>query len=133
IQQPRMRAALVTTFAAFAMIIAAVGLYGVISQSVVQREHELGIRMALGAGSGAIRLMVLREGMTLALIGVLLGAGGAFGLTRIFASLLFRISAQDPVTFVLVSVVLLGIAAIASYIPAHRATKMDPLSALRTG
>jgi putative ABC transport system permease protein len=133
IQQPRMRALLVTIFAGFAVLIAAVGLYGVISQSVLQRTHELGIRMALGAGSSHIRLMVLKEGMTLALIGIVLGAGGALVLSRAVASLLFGVSAQDPGTFVTVSLILLVVATVASYLPARRATRIDPLAALRTG
>jgi len=133
IQQPRMRAVVVAIFAGFAVLIAAVGLYGVISQSVFQRTHELGIRIALGAESSHIRQMVLREGMTLALIGVVLGAGGALLLTRVLASLLFGVEANDPATFVIVSVILLIIAALASYLPARRATRVDPITALRTG
>jgi putative ABC transport system permease protein len=133
IQQPRMRATLVTIFAGFALLIAAVGLYGVISQSVLQRTHELGIRIALGAGSGHIRRMVLKEGMILALLGIVVGTGGALMLTRVFTSLLFGVGAQDPATFVSVSGILLVVTALASYIPARRATRLDPLTALRTG
>jgi putative ABC transport system permease protein len=132
IQEPRMRAGLVGTFAAFALIIAAVGLYGVISQSVMQRRHELGIRMALGAAQTRIRLMVLLEGMTLALIGIVIGTGGALTLTRLLKGLLFGVTPNDPAIFVLVSVALFAVAAAATYLPARRATRVDPLTALRT-
>ena len=133
IQQPRVRATLMGAFAAFALIIAAVGLYGVVSQSVLQRRHELGIRMALGAKPKDIRVMVLKGAMTLALIGVVLGAVGALVFTRLLSGLLFGVSTNDPATFVLVSAILLIVAAAASYIPAHRATRVDPLTALRAG
>jgi putative ABC transport system permease protein len=133
IQEPRVRAALVAIFAGFALIIAAVGLYGVISQSVAQRRYELGIRVALGAAQRRIRLMVLMQGMTLALIGIVIGAGGALFLTRLLRGLLFGVKPNDPAIFVLVSAILLVVAAVATYFPAHRATRSDPLVALRSG
>jgi putative ABC transport system permease protein len=133
VQEPRVRAALVGTFAALALILAAVGLYGVVSQSVLQRRYELGIRMALGAAQSRIRLMVLKEGIALALIGILIGAFGALFVTRLLRGLLFGVAPNDPVIFVLVSAILLVVAAAATYFPAHRATRSDPLAALRAG
>jgi putative ABC transport system permease protein len=132
VQEPRVRAALVGTFAGFALIIAAVGLYGVVSQSVMQRRHELGIRMALGAAHTKIRLMVLMQGITLAVIGIVIGTGGALALTRLLKGLLFGVTPNDPAVFALVSLVLLVVAAAATYFPARRSTLVDPLTALRT-
>ncbi len=127
----RLNGLLLGVFAALAFVLTAIGLYGVISYSVAQRTREMGIRMALGAQRGSILKMVIRQGMTLAIIGVVTGLCGAFALTRVISSMLFGVRATDSLTFICVSLMLLGIAVIASYIPALRATRIDPVIALR--
>jgi predicted permease len=122
---------LLSAFAGLALLLACVGLYSVISYSVAQRVQEIGIRMALGAQPGALRNMVLRQGMRLALIGITVGIGGALGLTRLLASLLFGVQPRDPLVFIAVPVLLPAVALLACYLPARRATRINPLEALR--
>jgi len=118
-------------FAAVALVMAAVGLYGVISYSVAQRTQEIGVRMALGAGRGSVIGLVLRQGTMLAGIGIVLGAAASAGLSRLLASQLFDVSPFDPATFVEMVVVLLLTAFAASFVPAWAASRIDPLRALR--
>jgi len=128
----RFRSLLLSIFAGVALALSAIGLYGVIAYSVVQRTREIGIRAALGANAANIRGLILRSGMMLTALGLVLGAGGAFGLTRFLASMLFGVGKNDPVTLVVVATALALMALLACYLPARRATKVNPIVALRT-
>ena len=122
---------LLTVFGSSALLMASIGIYGLMAYSVQQRTQELGVRMALGAQASNLRNMVIRQGMTLALIGVVIGIGGAFWLTRFLASFLFGVKAWDPTAFIATPILLAVVALIAIWVPARRATRIDPMQALR--
>lgn len=131
IARQRFSMMLLAIFAAVAMVLAGVGIYGVMSYSVAQRTREIGIRMALGAQTTAVLKLAVGYGMKLVIAGIIIGLIAAFALTRLMATLLFGVTATDPATFALISILFVFVAAIASYIPARRATKVDPIIALR--
>jgi putative ABC transport system permease protein len=131
IAQPRFDMLLLSAFAAVALALAAIGIYGVVAYSVAQRTREIGVRMALGAGQADVWAMVLKQAARLALAGIALGLAGAVSVTRLLQTLLFGTSATDPLTFAAVAVLLLGIALAAAFVPALRATRVAPMEALR--
>jgi putative ABC transport system permease protein len=131
VARPRFNTALLAAFAALALSLAAVGIYGVIAYSVTQRTHEIGVRLALGARKTDVIQLVLKQGMTPALVGAVIGLAGAWAATRLMSGLLFEVSATDPPTFAAVMLLLMVIALVACWIPARRATKVDPMIAIR--
>jgi putative ABC transport system permease protein len=131
VAQERFALLLVASFALLALVLAAVGIYGVLSYSVSRRSREMGIRMALGAPAGAVRSMIVRDGGRLAAVGIGLGVVVSLAATRALGSLLFGVSATEPLVFVAAASVLVAVAIAASWIPARAATKADPLQAVR--
>jgi putative ABC transport system permease protein len=131
VARPRFQSVLLASFAGLALLLAAIGIFGVMSYSVAQRSHEIGIRLALGAQRDQILRLVVGQGLSLALIGTAAGLLGAWGLTRYLRTLLFNVSPTDPWTFIAVPVVLCAVALAATFIPARKAAAVDPIVALR--
>jgi predicted permease len=131
VQVSRIMLTLVGLFAATALVLACIGIYGVMTYSVAQRTREMGIRIALGAGVGQVITLVLRDGMRLVLLGLAIGVLGSLGAGRLLANQLYRVTSTDPIVFTLVTLVLVGVALLACWLPARRATQVDPVTALR--
>ncbi len=131
VAQPRFRTLLLGIFGCATLLLASVGIYGVMSYSVAQRTHEIGVRMALGARSADVLRLLIGQGMKLVAVGVALGLAASFGLTRLLKALLFEVSTTDWVTFVVITLLLLTVALLACWIPARRAAQVDPLAAMR--
>jgi putative ABC transport system permease protein len=129
--QPRFRATLLGGFAVVALLLSAVGIYGVIAYSVSQRTQEIGVRMALGAESSDVLALVMRQGAIMTAVGIAIGLLGATALSNLIAGMLFSVHASDPLTFVAVALLLGAVSLIATFLPALRATRIDPLAALR--
>jgi ABC-type antimicrobial peptide transport system permease subunit len=132
IARPRMSVWLLVGFSSIALLLAAVGIYGVMAYTVSQRTREIGVRMALGANPAHVQRLVVRQGMQPALLGVLVGLVVAFGASRLIDKLLYGVSPADPVTFVIVPLFLAGVALLATYLPARRATRVPPTVALQS-
>ena len=130
---PRLTGFLLGAFAAIALALAAVGIYGVLAYLVSQRTQEIGIRLALGADRSQVLGMVLRQGLSLAAVGIVAGLIGAFALTRLMQGLLYGVGPNDPITFIAVTAAVLLVALLASVLPARRATRVSPMIALRAG
>jgi ABC-type antimicrobial peptide transport system permease subunit len=130
--QPRLNAVLMTAFACAALLVAAIGVYSVLAYSVAQRTREMGVRLALGSSPGGVVRMILREGMTVGLLGIGAGVLGALALGRVLAELVYDVPVRDPTTFVVVSTTLTLVAFAACVVPALRASRVDPLTALRS-
>jgi putative ABC transport system permease protein len=131
IAKQRLAMVLLSVFSGLALVLSAIGIYGVISYLTGQRTHEIGIRVALGASRSDVLRMVIGQGMRITLIGVGIGVAAALGLTRLISQLIYGVGAYDPITFVGVAVLLSGVALLACYIPARRAMRVDPIIALR--
>jgi len=131
VARPRLLAWLLGIFGAIGLLLGALGIYGLLAFAVTQRRQEIGVRVALGASPRSVLRLVVGQGMGLAVAGVVAGIAGAFVLTRLMSAVLFEVQATDPATFALVVVVLLGAALIASWLPARRALRIDPVQALR--
>jgi putative ABC transport system permease protein len=131
VAEPRFRTWLISSFAALALALAAIGLYGVIAYSVAQRTHEIGIRIALGAAASDVVSLVVREGVLVAAAGAIVGLAASAALTGVMSSLLVGVTPRDPLAFAAAAAILLIVAALASYLPARRATRIEPLEALR--
>ena len=129
--QERLFATLSSFFGVLALLLVCIGLYGVMSYAVTRRTNEIGIRMALGATAPRVTRMVMRETMLLVVIGVVIGLGGALASTRLIEGMLFALAPRDPVTISLATLLMIAVAAIAGYLPARRASKVDPMVALR--
>ena len=131
VARPRLIMALLLVFASVGVVLGAIGVYGVIAYAVGERRREIGVRIALGAEPGRVAASVVARGVGYAGIGVAIGLGGAFAVTRVMRTLLFGVSATDPATFVGLSIALIGVAALASYLPARQAARTNPMVALR--
>src|SRR5262249_33506730 len=127
----RFTAVLLLLFGGMALVLAAIGVYGVISYGVSHRIQEVGVRMALGAQTADVLRLIVGHGLKLALMGVAIGAAGAFAMTRLIAGLLFGVSASDPLTFITTALLLIAVALLACYVPARRAAAVDPIEAIR--
>ena len=131
VAQPRLQTGLLSMFAGVALVLAAVGLYGVLAYTVTQRHREIGIRLALGAPKRNVLSLVIAQGMKLVLAGVAIGIAGALALTRVMRNLLYQIEPNDPLTLLAVSLLLVATALLACWLPARRAARVDPMEALR--
>jgi putative ABC transport system permease protein len=129
---PRFTMLLLVMLGGTGLVLAIVGVYGVVSYFVTQRTHELGVRVALGASSGSLQWLVVRQGVTFAIVGVAIGGALGLAASRLLRSMIFGITPHDPITFAIVGLTLALVAVVASYIPARRATRIDPLEALRS-